>query len=1235
MDKFFYRTYQFISRFKWRFVLLLFIALAGLLFTAYHIQFEEDISKLIPVNTENEDYQKVLNTVNFADKIIVNIQRDTTATLDDLTDYASQYLDSLAKFSGTYIKNVQGKVADENVAGTLNFVYDNLPLFLDEVDYTRISEKIERDSIERIVKENYRTLVSPSGMVLKNTILRDPLGLTFIALKKLQQIGIGDDFTLKNGFLVSKDEQHILLFITPEYASNETAKNEPFIEGLYQIQDNLNGIFRNKIHSQLFGSAVIAVANAQQIKKDIQFTVGIALSFLIILLIFFYRNILLPAILLLPTLFGALLAIAFLFLIRENISAISLGIGSVLLGVTLDYSLHILSHIRKHHSVENLYQEISKPILMSSLTTAMAFLCLLFLRSQALQDLGIFAAISVLGASFFALVLIPHLYKGTEGLTEKSTVLDRLSNFAFHKNILIIVFLGALMVTGFFTFNTVQFNKDIAELNYESAEIIHARENLESLTNIGSKSIYIAVYGSTTEQVLQINDSLRKSLSGFKEQGKILDYSSLGSLVQSTETQREKIELWNTFWDDEKQLRIEENLVESGTPLGFKPTTFDAFFIHLKDNFQPLHLQDFASLKAISVEDYLIEKDGFYTIATLIKANPDQIQGIRKAFANRSQTVLIDRQQINEKFLGKLKSNFNRLIGYSIIVILLLLFLYYKSFTLTMVTSLPIFLTWFLTLGLMGLLHLEFNIFNIIISTFIFGLGIDYSIFMTNGLLLEYRTGEPSLGTHKTSIILSVLTTILGMGVLVFAKHPALYSISLVSLIGILSAMLIAFTVQPLLFKLFIGSVSKRPISLRLLLHSLFSFGYYGLMGLLLSVASVTIIPLLPISKKRKMGWFHKGISKMMKSVLYTNGFVKKQVINEHKETFEKPAVIIANHTSALDVMAMGMLSPKIVFLVTDHVYNSPILGKAVKAAGYYPVSHGLEKGVTHLQRKLQQGYSLMAFPEGTRSETNKIRRFHKGAFYLAENYNLDILPVLIHGNSEVLSKNTFIIRNGAITLKILDRISPDNPAFGSDYRTRTKKIGAYFKKQFEEFREERESPTYFHMLVLEDFRFKGRTQFSTIRKDLKRYQKTYHQILKTIGKKEKIVHISEDHGQLDFLLALDGPDRSISSFLMDSTSRKIFKNSFITNKYPKLRPLNTMAEALTQSANILILNVKLSDLQGYKNHINEEISTLLLLKKDKDLAIDDPFLEKFSPRMEYEDFIVLKKQHLDDEGAL
>ena len=1198
MGNWFFKAYQFLLKNKIASVFALLLLLFGLAFLVSKIRFEEDISKLIPVNSENQDFQKVLKTVNFTDKIIVTIHQNDSAKVDELTQYATEFVDSLQTNSSKYIKNIRGKVNDEDLLRTVDFVYKNLPLFLDKEDYKTISGKLQKDSISAITESNYRTLISPSGIVSKDMILRDPLGLSFIALKKLRQLGVSDDFVLKDGFLVSKDEKNILLFITPKFSSSETAENTKFAEELYALQNTLNQKYSGSVSSEYFGAALIAVANAQQIKKDIQFTVGVALTLLILVFIVFYRKLYVPIILFVPTLFGGLLAVALLYLIREEISAISLGIGSVLLGVTLDYSLHILTHIRNNETLESLYKDVTEPILMSSLTTALAFLCLLFLDSQALQDLGIFAAVSVLGASVFALFFIPLVYKNPLSRKQQINVLDRVADYPFHKSKWLLTGLAAVLVVSLFTYHKVEFNKDISKLNYEPAEIKAAMQHLDELTDISSKSVYLATYGKSVEGTLQLNDSIHESLELLKQEGKISSFSSIGALVHSQRDQRGKIVEWQQFWDETRKNSTENNLIESGVARGFKPTTFNRFYTFLDTDFETLKPEDYQQIPSILLEDYITTEADFTTITSLVKLDDENASEIKKAFKEIPNTLVIDRQEMNETFLGNLKNDFNSLIGYCLLAVLFILFLFFRSFALTLVTAVPIFLTWFLTLGIMGLFHIQFNIFNIIISTFIFGLGIDYSIFMTKGLLKELRTGEKVMATHKTSIMLSVLTTSLGVGVLVFAKHPALYSISIVSIIGIFSAMITAFTVQPLLFKLFIGSSTKRPITPRMFVHSVLSFGYFGLGGICLSLYSITLMPLLPISKKIKMGWFHKVISKFMKSVLYTNPFVKKKVINKTGEDFSKPAVIIANHTSFLDILAVGMLHPKICFLVNDWVYNSPVFGKAVQRADFYPVSSGIENSLEPLQKKIKQGYSLMAFPEGTRSQSNKIRRFHKGAFYLANEFNLDILPVLIHGNSEVNPKGSFIIKDGSITVEILPRIKAGDVSFGENHTQQAKKIGVYFKSELLKLREAIEGPKYFHKIVLEEYRYKGDTLYRTVKKDLKENAENYFEIITQVEKSGSIAHVSEDSGQLDFLLALGGPDRKIFSLIENSETRSILQNSYITQKYGRLHFADNLSEVLHPSIETVIISSGKIASEVISKLPELSVKTIVLLKE-------------------------------------
>lgn len=801
MAKFFFNFYNTIQKRKLVFRIALVLLFGILIWMASNIKFDEDISKLIPTNSESEQLQKVLKTAQFADKIIVNIESGKNGSTDDLTDYATQFLDSLSEHSSRFIIDIQGKIEDETIFETLDFVYNNAPLFLKETDYQNISNKLHSDSIAKITETNYKTLISPSGIVAKKTIIKDPLGISLMAIKHLQQLGISDDFTIKDGFLVSKDEQHVLLFITPKYPSNNTTENALFSEQLYQLQDELNDVFKDKVKSSYYGGTLIAVANAQQIKSDIQLTVTIAMILLMSVFIVFYKKLTIPIILFVPTLFGGLFAIAILSIIRSEISAISLGIGAVLLGITLDYSLHILTHIRNNETVEELFSGVSKPILMSSLTTAMAFLCLLFVDSQALQDLGVFAAISVVGASVFALIFIPQAYKGTKEKTSKPSFIDKMASFDFHKNKILIGSIFALLVLSAFTYHRVTFNKDISKLNFQPEHITSAEAALDKLINISSKSLYVIAFGTNEQQVLEKNDDLFNKLQNLQKNENILSFNSVGALVTSDKKQLAAIHSWNQFWTQEIKENTQANLIENGNKFGFKPGTFHEFYALLNHKFQPLNIDDYKKINVIPIDDFIAKDGNFMTISSVINVDETKIQEVKDYFKNSPNTLVIDRQAINESLLGHLKNDFNNLLVYCFIAVLLLLFLFYRNLKLTLVTVIPIIITWFVTIGIMGLFHLEFNIFNIIISTFIFGLGVDYSIFMTNGM----RSGTSSMATHKTSIILSVLTTILGVGVLIFAKHPALHSLATISIIGILAAMFISFIVQPLLYKLLIS----------------------------------------------------------------------------------------------------------------------------------------------------------------------------------------------------------------------------------------------------------------------------------------------------------------------------------------------------------------------------------------------------------------------------------------------
>lgn len=1170
MHRFFIFLYHLISKNR---ALSAFIAMGIAVlcgFFASKINFEEDINQIIPKSEKSDLTAKVLKQLNFSDKIIVIIENKSNEDNFQLSETADTFLQKTEPLQ-KYIGSIQGKVNDNEISETFDFVNQNLPLFLNESDYTEIERKLQKDSIAKQVENNYVSLVSPTSLVTKDFIKKDPLGITFLGIKKLNALNISKDFKLEDNYIVTKDGKNLLLFIEPKNKSNDTKNNEAFVDQLNDIKDNINKQFKGKTELSYFGSPVIAVANAKQIKKDIQNTVLISMTVLLILLIYYFRNIFTPIIVFLPTVFSVLLALLVLYFIKDKISAISLSVGAILIGITIDYALHILTHYKHNNNIEELYKEITQPIILSSTTTAVSFLCLVFVRSEALKDLGLFASITVILSSVSALIIIPQLYHPKKKEKEVNTnFIDKIGSYPYEKNKPLIIGCSLVIIACLFGFRHVGFNEDIGDLNYIPKELKISESKLEKLSDITSKSIYTISYGNSEEEALTRNSQLSQFLEKEKQEGKILSYNSLGNVVLSEKGQQKKIETWKKFWNENKKNQTISELVHNGNKFGFNSSAFTQFKEILNKDYSTLSLKDYEKVKALQVSEFLSNGNGFYTVSNVVKVDEKKRDAFIKDVEKKHGALAIDRQQMNENFLGLLKRDFNTLINYSLLAIILTIIVFFRNFELTILTMFPIVLTGVVTAGMLYFLGLELNIFSTVVCTLVFGVGDDFSIFLTKAMQKEHTTGKNELPTYRISIILAVFTTILSIGSLIFAKHPALHSLALVALIGMFSVIIITSTLYPFWFRFLIINRAKKglsPITFRLFLHSVLSFLYYGLGGFLFSVFGSFFVR---NSKGKTLDFIKLLIANFLTSVLFTNPFVKKRVIKNEKEDFSKPAVIIANHTSFLDTLAIAMTTHKIVYLVNDWVYQSPVFGKMVRALGSYPVSQGIENGMDKLKEKVEQGYSLVVFPEAERSYTNDVKRFHKGAFYLAEQFGLDILPVYIHGNSEVLPKGDFIIYDGSITVKVGNRIKKEEVSFGSSYSERTKKINAYFREEFAKLRNEIEGEDYFKKKLFLSFLYKENEVVKEVKEDFNANKSVYFELNKHIPNDAHILHIADDFGQKDVLLTLYQASRKIFSWIRNEEKREIAEQNYLV----KRRKLNYIKDISEINKNIDVLLV-------------------------------------------------------------
>ena len=1204
MSQVFVLLYKFFKSHRIFFISVIMAVVILAVYFSSKITFEEDISKMLPVDKNAGNINLITQNSAFSDKLIINVfLSDTNAAPapEKLIAFTNELADTLQnEFFSPFIKEIRYKISENLMSEVYSIIYKNLPVFLDKNDYKKIDSLITEQAVSASFKKNYKTLISPASIALKKFIINDPVGINAIALKKLQSLQFDDNYEIYNGYIFTRDKRNLLLFITTSNPVNETSKNTVFLEELDKVLKNITTETGNTVGVEYFGAVAVSVGNAEIIKKDIILTVTIALIILMLLISLFFRRVSVFVFIFLPAIFGGSVALALLFLIKSQISLIALSIGAVLLGITVDYSLHIFTHFRQKRSVIGTIKDVSMPIVMSSITTASAFMCLMFVSSETLHELGLFAALSVITAALFSLIVLPHLlktpkYKRKQGNDFKNkTFLEKFTSYRFDKNYILISIIVILSIVFLFTSKYVGFESDMEKMSYVSDKLARAEENLDRINNYKLRSVYLACTGKDLNQALINNEKIQKKIENLVNQKLIKKYTSVSTFLISDALQQERIKSWNQYWSKDKKQKLKQQLITSGNQYKFKEDAFEKFHNLLDKQYQPLEKNISNKIKELFFNDYITETDELTFVVTLLKVDKKNKQQVYDAFAGNGNLIILDKAYLFSKFIDILTKDFSLLVKLSLLIVLFILVFSFGRIELGLITFIPITLSWLWTLGIMGIFGIKFNIFNIIISTLIFGLGIDYSIFIMRGLLQEYKTGIKNLNSYKTSILLSAITTITGIGVLIFASHPALKSIALVSIIGILSVVLISYTIQPLLFRfLILNKGQKRfvPVTFYNFFISIFTLIVF-LLGCLIMMVLLPVFFILPLKKKNKKLMVNYLIMLFCRIIVYINITIRKTLINYNSSTLKEPAIIISNHQSHLDLVLLLMLHPKIIVLTNDWVWNNKFYGLIVRYVDYYPVIEGYEKSVELIRKKVKDGYSILVFPEGGRSETGKIKRFHKGAFYLADKLNLEILPVIIHGSGHCLTRGEVFLRSGRITVKIYDRIKLKDGKIGDTYLLQAKSIAKFYRKEYDKLKLEDETPAYFRERLIKQYIYKGPILEWYLKIKLK-LEKNYALFNELIPVKASIVDIGCGYGFMSYMLGFLSHERNIIGIDYDGYKIEIANNCISDNQILKDRIKFIYADVVDypfKNSDVFIL----SDVLHYMPEEKQEI----LIKK-------------------------------------
>jgi len=1145
MGNVFVFIYDIFQRHRWAFFLFMALLIAFEGWFGSRIRLEEDINKVIPASEKNRELITVLRHSKFSDRLVVCISLDEQEEAADprlLVSFAASLIDSLQNSEASgYISLIESNFAPGSGTDVYGTFYENLPFLLEPDDYRDIGDRIGDSVIARAIADDYRALVSPGGFVMRDFILGDPLSLTSIALGKLEDLRVSENFDLYDGHIVSSDRRNLLFFIIPSNPGTETSENARLLDMLDRFAANVGQHYQQKASVVYFGSAAVSTGNAAQIKKDILATVSIAVVLLLLFIGFYFRRRVTFLLLFIPAVFGGAFSLALLYLIRGEVSAISLGLGSVMLGISVDYALHFLNHLRHTASVRTVIRDIAGPVMMSSLTTASAFLCLLVLRSEAMRDLGLFAAITIFSSAIFSLVILPQMFSEKHEQSPASSRLSRMfekvASYPWHKKKKLAWLIVLLFIIFLFTSRKVEFESNMDSMNYMSEELKQSEDFLDSISSYKLRSVFVVSASSQLDSALAGNEGLIPLIDSLAEEGTIKRYQSVHPYYPSAVERTRRLERWRTFWAEGRKDRVEQAIAEAAREYRFRDNTFDGFYELLEYPQGDRGLEGLAPLREVFLDEFIAETDSLALVTTVLKVEEQDKPLVYSAFEGKPGVIVFDRQSLTSSFMEGLRDNFDRLIILSLALVFVILTLSFGRIELGIITFIPLLISWVFTLGIMGLLDIRFNIFNVVISSFIFGLGIDYAIFCMRGLMQEYQYGEGNSDSYKTSILLSGITTIAGIGVLIFAKHPALQSIAISAIIGITSVIFITYTILPVLFRFLIiheGRTRRWPVTFRDFLFSLNTLAIFLAGVTVLNISGLVLKYLVPMKTRNKKLIFHQMLSLACRIIVYGSWNIRKTVRNLSGEDFRKPAVVICNHQSHLDTVLNIMQNPRMILLTHPWVQKSIFFGWFVRFADFLPVDKGLGPIMDQMREIVREGYSVFVFPEGTRSYNLNIGRFHQGAFYISRELGLDILPVISYGSGNAMPKFEPFLKTSPTSITVLPRISHDDPMLSGSLLEVSKRVRRHMKERYAVIRQEFETPSFFRKKVVRNYLYRGPVLewYMKVKIRMESHYRLFHENLPASG---QITDIGCGYGFMAYMLHLMAPGRKITGYDYDA----------------------------------------------------------------------------------------------------
>jgi predicted exporter len=745
---------------------LLCLAIGSCIFNT-HV--ETEFSQFLPRSSTDQEQFLVdqLRQGPGSQIVIISLKGSDTRSLAKISSKLGKTLRKSPLFS--LVLNGENLI-DE---GNLDFLFRNRYLLSPTLNPNRFKANV----LQKILSEKLITLSTSSGSLEKQFFQRDPTGELLSILNSWDN---KSKIFKKHGVWFSEKNQKALLVAE---ISSTGFDLDDFELAINYIRNNVRDIHAGpNIVVDIVGPPAYAVASRASIKRDIT-TLSVIATFLVIGILFTaYRSISLIFLSLIPMGSAIATSIALVSLIFNGIHGITLAFGIVILGVAIDYPIHLFNHLQSKEAAKISMERIWPTMRLGVVTTILGYFSMFFSDFDGLIQLASFSVIGLSTAALVTRYVLPLCISEKVKLSN-SSILTPIANLIKNQRrgswiIIVILFISIIFLT---LKNKSIWEEDVAQLSPVPKEQIELDKTAREELNMANTGFIVAIKGTNEQNVLEITENLSERLNLLKQNGDIEGFESSSIYFPSLKTQKRRL---NGLPKSED---IRKNIVSATETLPFKPDTFQPFVdeISAAKNSQLLTFNDITGTILSNRIKNLFFKQGDIWYSMITFSGLIKREALNSEIAQFSQHGVfgLELHKASNDMVKRYRNRALLLFGVGLVLIIFTLRGGLGSWIMTSRVVIPLASAILTAAAILIIFGTKFSLFHLAASLLVIGLGLDYALFLN-------RSESNDSNRLKTchALLVCNLSTLSVFGALSFSNTPVLTAIgSTVALGSLLS----------------------------------------------------------------------------------------------------------------------------------------------------------------------------------------------------------------------------------------------------------------------------------------------------------------------------------------------------------------------------------------------------------------------------------------------------------------